>query len=102
LPTGWLNTNIQVNNIATLHHIYTDTHICITFTLLFIPFFILLPLPWAGRLTQTLLVSHNYENEIEKREDEKKGKLNKKFKNKNQGNKNKGKKCVRKKTWHFF
>ncbi len=30
LPTGRLNTNVQVNNIATLHHIYTDTHIYIT------------------------------------------------------------------------
>ncbi len=57
LPTGQLNTSTQVNNIALLHHIYgyTVTHIYITFVLLFIPFFILLPHPWAGRLTRSLL-----------------------------------------------
>jgi hypothetical protein len=60
LPTGRLNTNVQVNNIAMLHLIYTDTHIYITFILLFIPFFKLLPLFGAGRLAQTLLVCHTY------------------------------------------
>jgi hypothetical protein len=59
LPAGQLNTSVQVNNMATLHHRYTVTHIYITFILLFIPFFILLPLLWAGRLAQTLLVCHN-------------------------------------------
>ncbi len=52
LPAGQLNTNVQVNNMATLHHLYTVTHIYITFILLFIPF-ILLPL-LSGRLVQTL------------------------------------------------
>ncbi len=62
LPGGQLYTNEQVNNIATLHHIYTVTYIYITFILLFIPFFILLPICWAGRLVQTLLVCHSYEH----------------------------------------
>ncbi len=48
LPTGQLNTHVQVNNTAMLHHIYTDTHIYITFILLFILFLILLPLYCAG------------------------------------------------------
>ncbi len=59
LPAGQLNTSVQVNNMATLHHIYTVTHIYITFILLFISFFILLLLLWAGRLAQTLLVCHS-------------------------------------------
>jgi hypothetical protein len=48
--------------MAALNHIYIDTHthIYITSILLFIPFFILLPLFWAGRLAQTLLVCHRY------------------------------------------
>ncbi len=60
LPTGQLHTNVQVNNITALHHIYTVSHIYIAFTLLLISFFILLPLFWAGRLAQTFLVCHNY------------------------------------------
>jgi hypothetical protein len=58
LPAGQLNTNVQVNNMATLQHIYTVAYIYITFTLLLIPFLILLPLFWAGWLTQTLLVCY--------------------------------------------
>ncbi len=58
LPAGQLNTRVQVNNIATLHHIYTVTLIHITFILLFFPFFILLPLLWAGWLAKALLVCH--------------------------------------------
>ncbi len=58
LPAGQLSTSVEVNNMTTLHHIYTVTYIYITFILLFIPFFILLPLLWAGRLAQTLLVCH--------------------------------------------
>jgi hypothetical protein len=50
LLTGWLLTNIQVNNMAALHDTCADTHIYITLTLLFFPFFILLPLLLAGRL----------------------------------------------------
>ncbi len=34
LPTGRLHTNVQTNNITTLHDIYTVTHILITFILL--------------------------------------------------------------------
>ncbi len=57
----WLNTNVQVNNMTALHHIYTDTHIYITSILLsFILFFTLLPLPFAGQLPQTLPVWHIY------------------------------------------
>jgi hypothetical protein len=44
--------------MATLHHIYTVTHIYNTFKLLFISFFILLLLLWAGWLAQTPLVCH--------------------------------------------
>ncbi len=58
-PAGQLNTSIQVNNMAALRHIYTVTHIYITFILLFISFFILLPLLWAGQLLQTFLVCHD-------------------------------------------
>jgi hypothetical protein len=50
LPTGQLNSSAQVNNMAVLHHIYTVTLIYITFTLLSIPFFILLPSFQEGRL----------------------------------------------------
>jgi hypothetical protein len=57
-PPLQLNTSAQVNNTAMLHRIHTIIHIYITFILLFIPFFILLPLLWAGRLAQTLLVCH--------------------------------------------
>jgi hypothetical protein len=56
-PVSWqLNTNVQVNNMAALHHIYT--YIYITSILLSMPLFTLLPLSWAGRLVQTLLVCH--------------------------------------------
>ncbi len=41
-PAGQLNTIIQVNNTATPHHMYTDTHIYITFKVLSILFFTLL------------------------------------------------------------
>jgi hypothetical protein len=50
---------VQVNNMATLCHIYTVTYIYITFILLSTPFFILLPLFWAGRLVH-LHVCHRY------------------------------------------
>ncbi len=53
LPTRRLHTNVQANNITTLHHIYTVTHTHITFIILLTSFFILLPLSWAGRLSQT-------------------------------------------------
>jgi hypothetical protein len=53
--TGQLNTNVQINNTAMPHHIYTDTHIYITFILLLILFFTLLTFSWAGQLTQTLV-----------------------------------------------
>ncbi len=43
-----LNTCVQVNNVAALHHIYTDAHIYITSLLLFILFFTLLPLLWQA------------------------------------------------------
>ncbi len=59
LPAGQLNTSVQVNNMATLHHIYIVTHIYITFILLFTSFLILFLLLWAGQLAQTLLVCHN-------------------------------------------
>jgi hypothetical protein len=55
LANWQLNTNVQVNNTAMLHHIDMNTQTYITFILLFIPFFILLPLSWAGQLAQTLL-----------------------------------------------
>ncbi len=58
-PAGQLNTSIQVNNTATPHRIYTDTHIYITFILLSILFFTLLPSFWASRLAQTLPIWHN-------------------------------------------
>jgi hypothetical protein len=45
--------------MAMPHHIYTIAHIYITFILLSISSFILLPLLWAGRLAQTLLVWHS-------------------------------------------
>jgi hypothetical protein len=54
-----LNSSAQVNYMAILHHIHTIAHIYITFILLFIPFFILLPLFWTGWLAQTFLVWHN-------------------------------------------
>ncbi len=57
---GQLNTNVQVNNTAAPHHMYTDKHIYITFVLLFILFFTLLPFSWAGWLAHTLPVWHNY------------------------------------------
>ncbi len=53
---GRLNTNVQVNNTATSHHMCTSTHIYMTFILLFILSFILLPFSWAGWLAQTLSV----------------------------------------------
>jgi hypothetical protein len=60
-----------------LHHIYTVTHIYIIFKLLFIPFFTLLPLFWAGQMAQTLLVCHrkdkgniNVKNEKEAKKQE--------------------------------
>jgi hypothetical protein len=54
-----LNTNVQVNNMTVSHHIYMDAHIYITSILLFILFFILLPLfPLAGRLARNLPVWH--------------------------------------------
>jgi hypothetical protein len=52
--------------MATLHHIYIDTHIYITYVLLFIPFFILLPLFRAGWLAQTLLVLSQYQCDFKK------------------------------------
>ncbi len=60
LPAGQLNTIVQVNNMATVHHIYTVTYIYITFILLFTPFFILIPLFWAGWLVHILLVCHTW------------------------------------------
>jgi hypothetical protein len=59
-----LNTSIQVNNTTALHHIYTDTHIYITLTLLFILFFKLLPLLLAGQQPLTLPVRHSTGNLI--------------------------------------
>jgi hypothetical protein len=58
--TNWrLNTSVQVNNMAALHHIHRNTHIYITSVLLFILFFTLLPPPFgrpaasdSSRLTQ--------------------------------------------------
>jgi hypothetical protein len=55
-PAGQLNTSIQVNNTATPHCMYTDKHIYITFILLSIIFFTLLPFSWASWLAQTLPV----------------------------------------------
>ncbi len=52
LLSGWLLTNVQVNNITTLH----DTHIYITSALLFFFLFTLIPLFLAGLLVQTLPV----------------------------------------------
>jgi hypothetical protein len=60
LLAGQLNTNVQVNNMATPHHMYTNMHIYITLISLFILFFILLPFSWVGRLAQTLPVWHKY------------------------------------------
>jgi hypothetical protein len=56
LLAGQLNTDVQVNNTATLHLMHTHTHIYITFILLFILFFTLLPLSLAGWLAQTFPV----------------------------------------------
>ncbi len=53
------NTSVQVNNTTTLHHIHTDTHICIKSILLFILFFTLLPLLLACHLPLTPPVGHS-------------------------------------------
>jgi hypothetical protein len=51
LPTRRCNTNVQVNNIAAVHHIHTGTHIYIAFISLFILFFYFFhPLGQAGWL----------------------------------------------------
>jgi hypothetical protein len=48
LAYWWPITSVQVNNTSALHHIHTDTHICITSILLLILFFTFLPLLLAG------------------------------------------------------
>ncbi len=59
-PARRLTTSIQANNTAMPHRMYTDTHLYITFILLSILFFTLLPFSWASRLAQTLPVWHTY------------------------------------------
>jgi hypothetical protein len=56
LLTRRLITSVHVNNTAMPHLTYTYTQIYITFMLLFIFFFTLLPSSWAGWLAQTLPV----------------------------------------------
>ncbi len=60
LLVGWVSTDVQVNNTVTPHLMYTDTHIYITFTLLFILFFTLLLLPLADQLAQTFPILNTY------------------------------------------
>ncbi len=55
---GQFNTEVQVNNTAMPHLTQTYTHIHITFVLLSVSFFTLLPPPLAARLAQTLPIWH--------------------------------------------
>jgi hypothetical protein len=57
---GQLYNKVQVNNTVVPHLMHTYTHIHITFALLSVSFFTLLPPHSAGRLAQTLPVWHNY------------------------------------------